>query len=293
MASSAASSSQEFKRLEPLEFFRQHVNRGVRPDGRTNLSALRPVSLSVGSVTAADGSALLKQGKTLVSCGITLELAKPKAEEPDKGFVVANVDLPPLCHSRFKPGPPPDEAQAASKFLLEVLDNSGLLQKSDLCIVEGRLAWVLNIDVVCLNHDGNINDAALKTTVAALRNLTLPKVTLIQDEEEATAGNIRVDVEHKSPLMLHCTPVACTAAFFDGQLLLDPTDEEETLAAATITVVLNADSGELVHCTVTPGDVCAAAASRETVQKCVAAAKKQTKKIAQMLEKAAPMNRLL
>ncbi len=164
-AAPPSSSLKEFKRIEPEEFFRQHLEQGVRPDGRGSLLALRPVSLSVGTISSADGSAVVKQGDTVVSCGVTLELARPKDEDPDRGFIVPNVDLPALCHPRFRPGPPSEQAQSLSQFVMEVLDNSGLVDRRSLCLRPGRLAWVLCIDLLCLNCDGNVADTAVKAMV--------------------------------------------------------------------------------------------------------------------------------
>ena len=53
------------KCIQPEEHFRQHVENGVRPDGREDLSALRPVSISAGTIGTADGSAVVKQGRIL------------------------------------------------------------------------------------------------------------------------------------------------------------------------------------------------------------------------------------
>ena len=162
-----------------------HSPQGLRPDGRKTLFGLRPVSLSVGTISRADGSSIVKQGNTIVTCGVTLELAKPKGEEPDKGmdgatskcefargklllssgFIVPNLDLPPLCHPRFKPGPPSEQAQTVTQFILETIENSKLLDKRSLCIRPGKLAWVVCIDLVCLNYDGNVVDAAIKAMV--------------------------------------------------------------------------------------------------------------------------------
>jgi exosome complex RNA-binding protein Rrp42 (RNase PH superfamily) len=36
-------------------------------------------------------------------------------------LVVPNVDLPAMCHPKFKPGPPSDEAQVLSERLFETL----------------------------------------------------------------------------------------------------------------------------------------------------------------------------
>ena len=56
-----------------------------RPDV---LTSLRPVSISTGSINTADGSAVVKQGETIVVCGIKLEIAEPKAETPKSGYIV-------------------------------------------------------------------------------------------------------------------------------------------------------------------------------------------------------------
>lgn len=42
---------------------------GVRPDGRS-LQKFRPVSINVGSIKTAEGSAIVKIGNTVVVCGI-------------------------------------------------------------------------------------------------------------------------------------------------------------------------------------------------------------------------------
>ena len=41
--------SLEFRALQPAEFYRQHIERGVRPDGR-KLGERRPVAVSSGKV---------------------------------------------------------------------------------------------------------------------------------------------------------------------------------------------------------------------------------------------------
>lgn len=43
---------------------------------------------------------------------------------------------------------------------------------SSLLIAPGKAAWVLYIDVVCINYDGNAFDAAVLAVMAALRNST-------------------------------------------------------------------------------------------------------------------------
>ena len=52
---------------------------------KVNDWALRPVSISTGSISTSDGSAVVKQGDTIVVCGIKLEISEPKTEKPKSG----------------------------------------------------------------------------------------------------------------------------------------------------------------------------------------------------------------
>lgn len=49
---------------------------------------------------------------------------------------------------------------------------------SDLTIEKGKSAWKLMVDVYCMDHDGNVLDAALISVMAALRSLQLPAVSV-------------------------------------------------------------------------------------------------------------------
>ena len=195
------------KKLQPEEYLRQHYEQGFRPDGRSVLTSLRPVSISTGSINTADGSAVVKQGETIVVCGIKLEIAEPKAETPKSGYIVPNLTLSPLCHSQFKQGPPSETAQVASNFLNQVLVNSGYLDLEELCILEGKYVWVLygklsfennsivafvlmfyhfSVDLTCMNYAGNVLDVSVKAMTSALKNVKVPEPKIItQDPTES------------------------------------------------------------------------------------------------------------
>ncbi|XP_057563065.1 exosome complex component RRP43 isoform X3 [Hippopotamus amphibius kiboko] len=228
-----------FRTVEPLEYYRRFLKENCRPDGR-ELGEFRTTTVNVGSIGTADGSALVKLGNTTVICGIKAEFGAPPTDAPDKGYVVPNVDLSPLCSWRFRSGPPGEEAQVASQFIADVIENSQIIHKEDLCICPGKLAWVLYCDLICLNHDGNILDACTFALLAALKNVQLPEVTI--NEETALA---EVNLKKKSYLNIRTHPVATSFAVFDDTLLIvDPTEEEEHLATGTLTVVMD-EEGKL------------------------------------------------
>uniref|UniRef100_A0A3P8WX36 Ribosomal RNA-processing protein 43 n=1 Tax=Cynoglossus semilaevis TaxID=244447 RepID=A0A3P8WX36_CYNSE len=228
------------------------------------------------SISTADGSALVKYGNTTVICGIKAELTNPTVEAPGKGYVVPNVDLPPLCSSRFRPGPPGELAQAASQFIADIIESSEVIQPEDLCIERGKLCWVLYCDLMCLDYDGNLLDACVVALLAALKNTKLPEVTV---NKETSLPQVNVDQRHS--LNIHRHPVATSFSIFDDSILMvDPTDEEESLATAQLTVVT--DEEERLCCLHKPGGT---AMSGEKLQECMSRATVRQREIQKLINK--------
>ena len=194
--------------------------------------------MSAGNITTADGSAVVKLGATTVVCGVRAELATPRTGEPELGYLVPNISLPPMCSTMFKPGPPSVAAQSASQFLDTVLATSGCVKKEELCISPGKLVWVLYIDLVCLDHSGNILDASVSALTSALKTVTLPTVAVDID-----SGEVEVSTKSRNKLRISSSPVSTTFAVFTSTtstspyLLSDPTSEEEQLSSSLVTVV--------------------------------------------------------
>uniref|UniRef100_A0A672YMI2 Ribosomal RNA-processing protein 43 n=1 Tax=Sphaeramia orbicularis TaxID=375764 RepID=A0A672YMI2_9TELE len=221
-----------FKTAEPLEYHRSFLKENCRSDGR-ELSEFRTTTLNIGSISTSDGSALVKIGNTTVICGIKAELANPTVESPGKGYMVPNVDLPPLCSSRFQAGPPGEQAQAASQFIVDVIESSEMIQTEDLCIERGKLCWVLYCDLMCLDYDGNVLDACIIALLAALKNTQLPEVKI---NTETCLPEVTSEKKHRLKIYRH--PVGASFGIFDDSILIiDPTAEEEILLTAQLTVV--------------------------------------------------------
>uniref|UniRef100_A0A669EEK8 Ribosomal RNA-processing protein 43 n=1 Tax=Oreochromis niloticus TaxID=8128 RepID=A0A669EEK8_ORENI len=262
---------------EPLEYHRSFLKENCRPDGR-ELTEFRTTTLNIGSISTADGSALVKLGNTTIICGIKAELANPTVEAPGKGYIVPNVDLPPLCSSRFRPGPPGEEAQAASQFIADVIESSEVIKTEDLSIDRGKLCWVLYCDLMCLDYDGNILDACVIALLAALKNTRLPEVTI---NKETSAPE--VNLEKRWELQIHKHLVSASFCIFDDSILIsDPTAEEETLSTAHLTVVTDEDDRLCsVH---KPGGT---SLSGERLQECISRATTRQREIQKLIAKVA------
>ncbi|KAJ6494803.1 ribosomal protein S5 domain 2-like protein [Mycena vitilis] len=223
-----------FQRLHPRAYLERFVAENVRPDGRA-FDAWRDVSVNVGSISTANGSALVRLGETTIVCGVKAEIAEPELDTPEEGFLVPNIDLPALCSPKFKPGPPSDEAQVLSDRLNEVLAST--LSLSSLVIHPSKAVWVLYVDATCINYDGNVFDAALIAMVAALRNTRLPKATY-----NAETGLTSCSRTVANPIQILKTPISFSFGIFDATLLADPTAFEEPLLDTTISIVVDENS---------------------------------------------------
>ncbi|XP_047370891.1 exosome complex component RRP43-like isoform X2 [Vespa velutina] len=232
----------QYKIIHPVKYLHDHLAQDIRPDGRQFLS-FRPISVNVSSITQADSSAVFKIGNTTVICGIKAELATPKVETPDCGFIVPNVELSALCSPKFHPGPPSEEAQVISKLIEHILTNSAAVDLKKLCICEAKLVWVLYCDLLCINYDGAVVDACTGALATALKSLTLPRVT-----HDPNSGSTSVQHEDRIPFSVKALPVSTTFAIFDRQLLIaDPTDDEESLSLGKLTIVSDEEAICYVH----------------------------------------------
>lgn len=63
------SSGSLFRSLHPIKYYRDYLAHNIRPDGR-ELDKFRPIVLNAGNIRTADGSAVVKVGRTTVVCGV-------------------------------------------------------------------------------------------------------------------------------------------------------------------------------------------------------------------------------
>lgn len=269
MAADAASAAL-FRRIHPKEFHARFLAEGTRPDGR-RVDAHRPTLVVARAFAAPAGSALVRLGQTTVACGVTVEVAQPRPDRPRDGFVVVGVELPALCGPEFRPGPPPYEAQLLAAHIDAMLKLCGTVAPSDLCLVPDKLALVLRIDCIGLDHNGNLLDAFALAVAAALASTRLPAFDS-GDLAKVASGTARSLPQPMSadgaPLRVGLLPFPSTCAIMEGETVVaDPTVEEEELAAGRVLVVV--DSNGRIRRTVKTGG---AAVSEDALARCHAAA---------------------
>eukprot|EP00899_Mesostigma_viride_P012990 jgi/Mesvir1/21692/Mv04112-RA.1 len=306
MAAAVKSESKEleaeaFRRIYPEEFLERFLAEGIRPDGRP-LGRGRLPEVTPGAVTTTDGSALVKIGNTTVIAGVKLQVCQPDEKFPRQGRLEITLELPPLCAPDLKPGKRPAMAYAIGEQLKNAVAGCGFLPLEDLLIAEGKSAWLVNLDLYCLDHDGGLLDAAVLATVSALRDVTLPAITLSKSglvgpslsmlASRGLVAEIRIMEEGFTELparrlQLGPTPYSLTCGLYSKYFIVDPTSEEEVLLEASVTVIITDEShGHGLVSVYKPGG--AKPASTAVIWDCIEAAKMRVIELAAALDQAFP-----
>lgn len=205
------------------------ARQGKRIDART-MDQFRDVSVEVGSIKSAQGSALVGIGKTQVIAGIKMEHAEPFPDKPDSGMLVVNAELLPLASPTFEPGRPDENAIELARVVDRGIRESDAIDLDKLVIKSGEEVWAVFIDIHVLDHDGNLIDASAVAAIAALLNTKPP------EDEAWTLPEFPIQKK----------PVTVTVAKINNKLMVDPCLDEEGVMDARISIA-----------TIEDGSICA------------------------------------
>ncbi|GLC34487.1 hypothetical protein PLESTB_001255900 [Pleodorina starrii] len=304
MATSAVAATDDvdadaFKRLYADQYYDRFLAEGLRPDGRP-LGRARAVTIGAGAITSADGSALVKLGRTAVLAGVRLEIIRPDETAPGAGQLVLNVELAPFSSADYRPGRQPDSVSAVTEKLTAALLGRGggggageeAVQLGSLCIAEGKAAWRASLDLYVLDADGAVLDAALLAALAALRDTRIPPVRSTREGHYVAVGagggggggggggEGGLVAGSPSRVGLRRCPLGLTCCLYRDHILVDPTADEERLAECAVSVVLD-QHGRMQGVYKAGGKVRADAA---TLVRCTEAARLRYRELSALLE---------
>ena len=202
---------------------------GIRFDGR-KLDEFRDLKIETNIISTAEGSARVILGKTELLAGVKLSLGTPYPDTPDEGVLMVGCELLPIAHGDIESGPPGIDAIEISRVIDRGIRESHCIDVKKLCIQKGEKVWIVSVDIVPLNHDGNIIDAGAIAALAALSTTKFPEV-----KED---GSVNYKKLSKEGLTLEQKPVAITIAKIRDKLVVDPSLIEEDAADARLTVTV-------------------------------------------------------
>ncbi|KAG2489638.1 hypothetical protein HYH03_011917 [Edaphochlamys debaryana] len=212
---------------------------------------MRPVELELGVIAQAAGSARLHMGATDVIVGVKVEVGSPSQGAPDQGRLQVTVEFSPcaspIYQGRFGETYGEQIAAAIEASLApggrgggSDASSSGCgIDLSKLLILRGKTCWMVFVDALVLNDDGNVVTAVSAATLAALRDTRIPKVEVVTD----AAGEEELELDD-SPgsawrLDVGGVPLVLTASQVGAQCVVDLTAAEERCATSGLHVAVN------------------------------------------------------
>ncbi|KAI7838664.1 hypothetical protein COHA_007467 [Chlorella ohadii] len=239
------------------------VSFNIRNDGRQR-EDFRALSVQLGVITQATGSARVQLGETDVIVGVKAEIGSPDPDRPDCGRLVFGVECSPVASPAFR-GRGGDELSGELARALErsfypgPSGRAGGVDLSTLSIVSGKTCWVLYVDALLLNIGGNLHDALSVAAKAALADAKIPKVEVVQGEDPTDEPGYEVDddpqwfslylyepdyevdddPQQAQRLDVSRVPLCVTVSQIGAHSVVDLTAQEELCSSASVQVAVD------------------------------------------------------
>lgn len=214
------------------EYILKLIKRGERIDNR-GLLDYRPISVILNPIEKADGSSLIRLGRTQVLTGVKLELGSPFPDRPNEGILQVHAEFVPLASPSFEPGPPDENAIELARVIDRSIREPRAVKLDELVIEPGRLVWIVYNDIYLIDHGGNAIDASMISSMLALASTKMPSLL-------HTETGYRINRSSRSAnLPISTIVTTVTMAIIGDIILVDPTIEEEALADAIITLAID------------------------------------------------------
>ncbi len=207
-----------------------HIEKGlaadIRYDGRKK-NEFRDIKVEKGIISTAEGSARVTCGDTQIIAGVKLALGKPYDDKPDEGTLMVNCELLPMAHRTIESGPPSITSIEISRVIDRGLRETHTIDAKSLCITPGEQVWSVTVDLVPINHDGNLIDLGAIAAIAALEDAKMPDIVEGKADYKHK-GKKSFKIQHK--------PLPVTICKIGKELFVDPTFAENAELDARLTI---------------------------------------------------------
>ncbi|MBN3305521.1 EXOS7 protein, partial [Amia calva] len=223
--------------VEVSEAEKVYILHGVRDDLRVDgrgCEDYRHMEIETDVVSNTDGSARVKLGHTDILVGVKAEIGKPKPMVPDEGFLEFFVDCSANATPQFEGRGGEDLGTEISNTLYKVFNNRHSLDLRTLCISPKEHCWVLYVDVLLLQCDGNLFDAISIAIKAALFNTRIPKVHISEDDEGTKEIELSDDPYDCMRLKVDNVPCIVTLCKIGHRHVVDATLQEKACCMASV-----------------------------------------------------------
>ncbi len=219
------------------ERIKEYLSEGKRFDKRKPLE-FREIKVEKGLSKNAESSVSVKIGKTHVYCGVKMAVTTPYPDSKDEGTFMTTAELHPMSSNNFDIGRPGISAIEMGRVIDRGIRESGLLDFKKLCIKEGEKVWQVFLDIIAINNDGNLFDAAGIAALIALGNAKLP---IYNEEKEEIEHELSND---PLPLNKEALSFNLTIHKVGETLIIDPSFEEEEISNYRLSIAISDNNGE-------------------------------------------------
>lgn len=211
----------------------EYLSAGLRFDGR-KLDEYRKIEIRYDVSETSEGSAQVKIGNTEVIAGVKLLVDKPYPDKPEEGSLMVGAELLPMSSPAFESGPPGIESIELARVIDRGIRESKAIDNKKLMIKKGEKVWIVSVDVCTINDAGNLLDASGIAALAAIKNTVFP-------EYDGEHVDYKKKTDKKLPIVK--TPIAVTVYKLGNHLFVDPTEDEQDVYDARLTVTITEDGG--------------------------------------------------
>jgi len=213
------------------EHILENISKGKRLDSR-KLDEYREIKIETGVSKKAEGSAKVTIGETVILAGVKMATATPYPDTPEEGVMTTSAEYLPMGAPEFESGPPREDEIILGRVVDRAIRESKCIDFKKLCIEPKEKVWMVFIDILVMNHDGNLFDACGLAAIAALKDAKMP----------ALAEDGTIDHENlKSSLPIKGTPITIAVKYYKGKYILDTNADEGEAMASQIIVGSNDD----------------------------------------------------
>ncbi|XP_055389086.1 uncharacterized protein LOC129618344 [Condylostylus longicornis] len=171
-----------FQRIQPSEYCKRFLEFQIRPDGR-HLGEVRDVRVMKNVLKESPsviGSSIVSAGHSRFLAAVTAEIAPPVLSAPKAGKIVVNLEFPKTCGALDVNRDAGEDiaslAAQTSVSLCHIFSSQEVIDLKQFCVKEGNAVWVLYVNIICLEYDGNATDWSICSAAAALEDSVLPAI---------------------------------------------------------------------------------------------------------------------
>jgi exosome complex component RRP42 len=219
----------QLKKNQILELLKE----GKRIDGR-ELDEVRELTIDVGVIPKAEGSARARLGDTEVVAGVKVQPERPFPDTGDQGMLICTAEILPIAHNDVETGPPGPPVVELARVTDRVIRESKMLDMKQLVLEKNKSVIGVFCDNAVTDHDGNLFDACSYATTAAISSCKIPKYEMKDDVP------VKIENEFDEP-PISTLPVSVTMAKIGDYIIVDPNFDEWSIMDARITITTNSD----------------------------------------------------